>query len=212
MSGPLFFAVLMVLVLVFGVAMFWQESKRMRQNAAIYGVEDSIEWIWEGLGDDKRGLRRSDVRRILEWEMHYLQQPDVWKDDGAAVVGGLEAATYVQEQSLALTRPGKPVLAAGDGMTGPLAMGAQKITGLGDATVSTDAMNMGVSDARYLNLTGGTMSGPLAMGSQQITGMAEPAAASDAVTKNYVDGLPGKATVSATAPSTPVIGQLWAQP
>ena len=101
MSGPLFFAVLMVLVLVFGVAMFWQESKRMRQNAAIYGVEDSIEWIWEGLGDDKRGLRRSDVRRILEWEMHYLQQPDVWKDDGAAVVGGLEAATYVQEQSLA---------------------------------------------------------------------------------------------------------------
>jgi len=101
MNGPLFFAVLMVLVLAFGVAMFWQESKRMRQNAAIYGVEDSIEWIWEGLGDGKRDLRKGDVRRILEWEMHYLQQPDVWKDDGAAVVGGLGAATYVQEQSLA---------------------------------------------------------------------------------------------------------------
>lgn len=101
MSGPLFFAVLMALVLAFGVAMFWQESKRMRQNAAIYGVDDSIEWIWDGLGDDKRDLRKSDVRRILEWEMHYLQQPDVWKAEGAAVVGGLGAATYVQEQSLA---------------------------------------------------------------------------------------------------------------
>ncbi len=101
MSGPLFFAVLMAVVLAFGIAMFWQESKRMRQNAAIYGVDDSIEWIWEGLGEDKLGMTKSDVRRILEWEMHYLQQPDLWKQDGAAVVGGDAAAAYAQERALA---------------------------------------------------------------------------------------------------------------
>ncbi len=100
MSGPLFFGVVMVVVLAFGVAMFWQESKRMRQNAAIYGVEDSIEWIWEGLGEDTMGLTRGDVRRILEWEMHYLQQPDVWKADGAPIVGGQASAAYAQERAL----------------------------------------------------------------------------------------------------------------
>ena len=72
----------------------------MQQSAAIYGVDDSIEWIWEGLGEDKRGLTKSDVRRILEWEMHYLQQPDVWRDDGVPVVGGVEAAAYAQRKSL----------------------------------------------------------------------------------------------------------------
>ena len=99
MSGPFLFAVIMVLVLAFGVAMFWQESKRIRPNAAIYGVDDSVEWIWEGLGDDKLGLHKSDVRRILEWEMHYLQQPDLWKDEGTPVVGGEHAAAYAQERA-----------------------------------------------------------------------------------------------------------------
>jgi hypothetical protein len=90
----------MIVVLAFGVAMFWQESRRMQQPAAIYGVDDSIEWIWEGLGDDKLGLKKSDVRRILEWEMHYLQRPDVWEGDGNPVVGGEAAAAYAQEKSL----------------------------------------------------------------------------------------------------------------
>ena len=89
----------MIVVLAFGVAMFWQESKRMQQPAAIYGVDDSIEWIWEGMGEDKLGLKKSDVRRILEWEMHYLQQPDVWEDGGTAIVGGADAAAYAQEKS-----------------------------------------------------------------------------------------------------------------
>lgn len=100
MSGPLLFALLMIAVLAFGVGMFWQESRRMQQPAAIYGVEDSIEYIWELLGDDKRELKKSDVRRILEWEMHYLQQPDLWEDDGPPVVGGNEAAAHAQARSL----------------------------------------------------------------------------------------------------------------
>jgi hypothetical protein len=100
MSGPLFFAVLMVLVFAFGIAMFWQESRRMQHREAVYGVEDSIEFIWDGLGEDKLGLKKSDVRRILEWEMHYLQKPELWEENGQPIVGGEAAATYTQQKSL----------------------------------------------------------------------------------------------------------------
>ncbi len=99
MNGPLFFAVMMALVLAFGVAMFWQESRRMRHRETIYGVEDSIEYIWDGLGEEKLGLRKSDVRRILAWEMHYLQQPDLWKEDGQPIIGGEAAASYTQDKA-----------------------------------------------------------------------------------------------------------------
>jgi hypothetical protein len=87
-------------VLAFGIAMFWQESKRMSSRETIYGVEDSIEFIWESLGDDRHGLTKGDVRRILEWEMHYLQQPDLWKEDGPPIIGGGPAAAYAQEKAL----------------------------------------------------------------------------------------------------------------
>jgi len=100
MNGPLFFAVMMAVVLAFGVAMFWQESKRMQTRETIYGVEDSIEFIWLSLGENRHGLKKDDVRRILEWEMHYLQKPELWQPDGPAVVGGKAAATYAQEKSL----------------------------------------------------------------------------------------------------------------
>ena len=100
MNGPLFFGVMMALVLAFGIAMFWQESRRVQHREAIYGVEDSIEFIWDGLGDDKLGLKKSDVRRILEWEMYYLQQPKLWEDEGPPIVGGEAAARYTQERAL----------------------------------------------------------------------------------------------------------------
>lgn len=99
MNGPLFFAVMMAVVLAFGIAMFWQESKRMTQKEVIYGVEDSIEYVWIGLGEDRHGLTKDDIRRILEWEMFYLQQPDLWENDGPPVVGGDAAATFAQERS-----------------------------------------------------------------------------------------------------------------
>ena len=108
MSGPLFFAVLMTVVVAFGVGMFWQESKRMSQPQAVYGVEDSIEFIWIAFGAETHGLKKSDVRRILEWEMHYLQQPHLWEADGTAVFGGKAAAEYVQEQALAAGHPFEP--------------------------------------------------------------------------------------------------------
>jgi hypothetical protein len=102
------------------------------------------------------------------------------------------------------------VNAIGDAMTGPLAMGSQKITGLADATAVQDAMNQRAGDARYLGKTaGGTVAGATTF-SAPVT-VAAPTAAGHATTKTYVDGLPSKATVSSTAPASPITGQLWAQ-
>jgi len=108
MNGPLFFAVMIGVVVAFGAAMFWQESKRMVSPEAIYGVEDSIVYIWESLGENTRGLNKEDVRRILEWEMFYLQQPDLWEGDGHPVVGGEAAAAFAQEKSLQSGKPYEP--------------------------------------------------------------------------------------------------------
>lgn len=108
MSGPLLFVVLMIVVLAFGVGVFWQESKRMQQPAAIYGVDDSVEWVWEGLGDERLGLTKGDVRRILEWEMYYLQQPDLWTGPGPPVVGGTDSAAFAQERALEMGHSYEP--------------------------------------------------------------------------------------------------------
>jgi hypothetical protein len=98
------------------------------------------------------------------------------------------------------------VNAVGDTMSGPLAMGGQKITGLGTATASGDAMSQGAADTRYVNTAGDTMTGALAMGGFKITGLAAPTVAGDAADKTYVDG---RVVVATTAPSSPTTGQLW---
>jgi hypothetical protein len=97
MGAILFLAALVVLLIVFGVGMLLQE-RRPVENAVVYSVEDALDFVWEHLDEGTRStVGRSDVRRILEWEMHYLQQPA--KRTGAAVVGGTEAAAYAQDRS-----------------------------------------------------------------------------------------------------------------
>lgn len=79
---------------------------------------------------------------------------------------------------------------AGGTMTGAIAMGTNKITGLGDPTSNQDAATktyVDTADATKLALAGGTMSGVIAMGSNKITGMADPTSNQDAATKVYVD-------------------------
>ena len=93
---------------------------------------------------------------------------------------------------------------AGDSMTGALAMGTNKITGLGTPTAGTDATTktyVDTADALKLNLAGGTMSGAIAMGSNKITGLGTPTADTDATTKVYVDGILGSATSAAASAS-----------
>ncbi len=90
---------LVVVLAIFGVGLLLQE-RRANEVAIVYGIEEALDFIWEGLGDaTKESVRRRDVRRILEWEMHYLQRPD--HRDEEAVVGGLDAAAYAQEKSYA---------------------------------------------------------------------------------------------------------------
>ena len=79
---------------------------------------------------------------------------------------------------------------AGGTMSGAIAMGTSKITGLGNPTLAQDAATktyVDTADALKLNLTGGTMSGAIAMGTSKITGLGDPTAAQDGATKNYVD-------------------------
>jgi hypothetical protein len=88
-----------------GIAFWWQERRRMPERAVIYGVEDALGYVMAELSEEARAaLRSSDVRRILEWELRYLQDPGVRGGD-VAVVGGLEAAQYAQEQAMAQGYP-----------------------------------------------------------------------------------------------------------
>ena len=78
----------------------------------------------------------------------------------------------------------------GGTMSGAIAMGTSKITGLGDPTSSQDAATktyVDTADALKLALAGGTMSGNIAMGGNRVTGLGAPSAGSDAATKTYAD-------------------------
>ena len=93
---------------------------------------------------------------------------------------------------------------SGGTMTGILAMGTNKITGLGTPSAGTDAVNKAYVDAggsggNKLNLSGGTMSGVIAMGSNKITGVSNPTQAQDASTKGYTDTLFGSTAAAATS-------------
>jgi len=77
---------------------------------------------------------------------------------------------------------------AGGTMSGTIAMGSNKITGLGTPTATGDAATKDYADTK-LALSGGTMSGAIAMGTNKITGLGDPTNAQDAVTKYYLDNV-----------------------
>ncbi len=79
---------------------------------------------------------------------------------------------------------------AGGTLSGALAMGTSKITGVGNPTLAQDAATktyVDTADALKLPLAGGTMSGAIALGTNKITGLGDPTANQDAATKTYVD-------------------------
>jgi hypothetical protein len=84
------------------------------------------------------------------------------------------------------------VTKSGDTMSGALAMGTNKVTGLGNPTNAEDATTktyVDTADALKVNKAGDTMSGNLAMGGNKITGLGAPTANADAATKQYADSL-----------------------
>lgn len=70
---------------------------------------------------------------------------------------------------------------AGGTMSGPIAMGGNKITGLAAGSANGDALRYEQLIGLYLLLSGGTMSGNIAMGGNKVTGLAAATANGDAV-------------------------------
>jgi hypothetical protein len=94
---------------------------------------------------------------------------------------------------------------AGGTMTGAIAMGTNKITGLGDPTAAQDAATQNYVTTNFLDLTGGTMTGAIDMGSSKVTTTYTPTNGADLTNKTYVDSILGSATAasaSATAAAT----------
>ena len=102
-------------------------------------------------------------------------------DELAAALGDDAAFSTTVTNSIAAKLP-----LAGGTMSGAIAMGTSKITGLGTPTVSTDAATKAYADT-MLPLVGGTLSGALAMGTNKITGLGTPTVSTDAATKAYAD-------------------------
>ena len=89
-----------------------------------------------------------------------------------------------------------------EAMTGALAMGTNKITGLGNPTSTQDAATktyVDTADATKLNLSGGTMTGNIVLGANKATSTATPTGNDDLTRKAYVDGILGSATAAATS-------------
>jgi len=102
-------------------------------------------------------------------------------DELAAALGDDASFATTVTNSIAAKLP-----LAGGTMSGAIAMGTSKITGLGTPTVSTDAATKAYADT-MLPLVGGTLSGAIAMGTNKITGLGTPTVSTDASTKAYAD-------------------------
>ena len=91
---------------------------------------------------------------------------------------------------------------AGGTMSGAIAMGTSKITGVGDPTANQDAATKVYVDTQRdtrLALSGGTMTGAIDMGSSKITTTYSPTDDADLTNKLYVDGILGSATAASAS-------------
>ena len=96
-----FIALLVGVLLVIVALLVWQEARRRPSYEPLeYVVNDAVKHVTERLPEDL-GLRSGDVRRILEWEVFYLQ--GLAQDDRSnpveTVAGGHEASVeYIADQ------------------------------------------------------------------------------------------------------------------
>jgi trimeric autotransporter adhesin len=99
---------------------------------------------------------------------------------------------------------------AGGTMSGAIAMGSNKVTGLGNPTSAQDAATktyVDTADALKLNLTGGTMTGNIVMGANKVTSTATPTTDDDLTRKAYVDSILGSATAAATSAAAALVSE-----
>ncbi|MCP3975087.1 MAG: hypothetical protein GY720_11415 [bacterium] len=97
MTSGILLIILSVVFLIVALGFGWQEKRAMAEDVTIYSVEDSIAYVAANLAPDTAQIiKRSDVRRILEWEVRYLQDPGVRAGDGTVIAGGLPSAEFAQ--------------------------------------------------------------------------------------------------------------------
>jgi hypothetical protein len=106
MSGPALFAFVALLVgvlLVVVALVVWQEARRRPSYEPLtYVVDDAVKHVEAGLlAEGENRLSRADIRRILDWEVFYLQ--GLAQDDRSnpveTVAGGHEASvSYIVDQ------------------------------------------------------------------------------------------------------------------
>ena len=96
-----FVALLVGVFLLIIALVVWQEAKRRPSYEPLeYVVEDAVKHAHAGLPKEST-LTRADVRRILEWEVYYLQglAQDRRSDPVETVAGGHEASVgYIAGQ------------------------------------------------------------------------------------------------------------------
>lgn len=96
-------ALLVAVFLLIVAAMLWQEAKaRSTPSDPVYVVEDAVDFIAARLtGTPRERLGKADVRRIVEWEVYYLQglAQDDRRNPVETVAGGDErAVAWIAEQ------------------------------------------------------------------------------------------------------------------
>jgi hypothetical protein len=106
MSGGVLFVFVAFLVGIFLIVValvVWQEAKRRPSYEPLtYVVDDAVKHVETGLNaEDNSTLSRADIRRILDWEVFYLQ--GLAQEDRSnpveTVAGGHEASVdYIIEQ------------------------------------------------------------------------------------------------------------------
>lgn len=96
-----FVALLVGVLLVIVALMVWQEARRRPVYEPLeYVVNDAVKHVAAGLADESK-LRNTDIRRILEWEVFYLQglAQDDRRNPVETVAGGHALSVdYIAEQ------------------------------------------------------------------------------------------------------------------
>lgn len=133
--------------------------------------------------------------------------------DGSGSVSSVNNVSPDANGNVSLTAANVGALPTSGGtMTGPIAMGGNKVTGLATPTADADAATKSYAD-KMLPKTGGTMTGPIAMGGNKVTGLGVPTADADAVNKGSLLNLiyPIGAIYISTAATSPatLFGGTW---
>lgn len=77
MSGATLFVFLALLLgallAIIGIVVWQQAQRRPTYEPRVYVIEDAVRHVEAGLLSEGKTLSRADIRRILEWEVFYLQ-------------------------------------------------------------------------------------------------------------------------------------------